>query len=328
MVLTAELSKLKKPELITLIIHKRLPPNFTSETLSDFMRISGPSADEAVVLRDESVAVGDIPEVVAVSHIECANKQCLKNKWRVEAQQHEISCMKQIVKYANDRISDLEMIVGLLNKPVNDLEATKDRISRKSKNKSVTFNLPPQKNAVDASKDGQHIHRAEICADNTDEVDRSRSTDSILPSVDGPDSRDSRDESDIGEDLKKCKQTFSSVKKRSFASAVKNRQNSIVFGSGNVSEVSDIRAVPKLGYVHVYRLDPNTREETVSNYIKSIVPDSKCEILTSKFPDVYASFKVTLPLNDVDKIMNPSVWPVGTRVSRFFHRRKPMQSIK
>lgn len=100
------------------------------------------------------------------------------------------------------------------------------------------------------------------------------------------------------------------------------RAPNVVVGSRETNGAS-LKAVPPVGYVHVYRLDPGTSEGAVGEYLKQFIPDCKCEILNSKHPDVYSSFKITVPLNDVDKVMNPDVWPVGTRVNRYFHRRSP-----
>ncbi|KAJ3641337.1 hypothetical protein Zmor_027849 [Zophobas morio] len=80
-----------------------------------------------------------------------------------------------------------------------------------------------------------------------------------------------------------------------------------------------IQAIPRMGYVHVYRLCPNTTAEQLQQHLVPKVSVINIEKLNSKHPEIYASFKLTVDLNDVNAAMDPKIWPTGTRINRFFH---------
>lgn len=63
----------------------------------------------------------------------------------------------------------------------------------------------------------------------------------------------------------------------------------IIFGSKDPSSVR-LKVVPRMGCVHVYRLAPETTEKAVSDYLQQFGPCCKCEMLNSKFPEIYVLF--------------------------------------
>lgn len=84
-------------------------------------------------------------------------------------------------------------------------------------------------------------------------------------------------------------------------------------------------AVPKrrLAFIHVSRLSPTTIIEDLEKYVGASIPGVSCEKLTSRRPDIYSSFKLVVPLELLDKAMNPYFWPEGAAVKRFFMKRRP-----
>lgn len=113
--------------------------------------------------------------------------------------------------------------------------------------------------------------------------------------------------------------------KGALLNGVKKKMHDIIYGSK--CDSSEIKGVPRVGYVHVSRLDSKTTADSVSNYLNQIIPGCSCEMLNSKFPNIYSSFKITVSLDDVSKVMNPSVWPMGVRINRFFHRRVTPKAV-
>ena len=82
-----------------------------------------------------------------------------------------------------------------------------------------------------------------------------------------------------------------------------------------------LKAVPSYGYLHVYRLHPDTTEENLKSYLTSKnIKDTVCTKVTSKHPEEYASFKLAFEITDLDTLQKPNFWPTGTRINRFFHR--------
>lgn len=82
-----------------------------------------------------------------------------------------------------------------------------------------------------------------------------------------------------------------------------------------------LKGAPQMAYVHVYRLDPKTTVQDVLNYLNQAVEGMECMMLQSRHPELYSSFKLTVPFDRLDFIMNASLWPPGVCVRRFFHRK-------
>lgn len=95
-----------------------------------------------------------------------------------------------------------------------------------------------------------------------------------------------------------------------------NKRNRVVIG---LNKEATIRAAPKLGHLHVYRLSSDTSEEMLSAFLRRSAPNINfsCQKLTRR-DETSASFKVSFPIADVDKVYNGSIWPDGSAVKRFF----------
>ena len=86
------------------------------------------------------------------------------------------------------------------------------------------------------------------------------------------------------------------------------------------SNTEDLKGVAPQHHLHVYRLARDTSCEDIKNYLQAKnLKINKCEKLQSKYPNEYASFKLSVPENEAAKITNPDLWPVGVRINRFFH---------
>lgn len=98
------------------------------------------------------------------------------------------------------------------------------------------------------------------------------------------------------------------------------KRNKNHFVVGNNDDTS-IKGVPKHVSLHVTRVDPTTKAAELTNLLKPHFPEISCESITPKHPTVYGSFKVTIYEQNFRMAMNPSVWPKGAYVSRFFQKR-------
>ncbi|KAJ3660648.1 hypothetical protein Zmor_005087 [Zophobas morio] len=90
---------------------------------------------------------------------------------------------------------------------------------------------------------------------------------------------------------------------------------------GSSSSPSVLKAVPKMAYIHIYRLMPNTDTEEVTNHLKPIAPEVTVQKLNSRYPSEYSSFQLTVNFENREAVMNPAIWPSGTKLNRFFHLR-------
>ena len=82
-----------------------------------------------------------------------------------------------------------------------------------------------------------------------------------------------------------------------------------------------LKTAPKKAFLYVSRLHSSTESTDVSTFLKATFPEIECEKLTSKFPQHYSSFKVTIDFLNLEKAMDGSIWPHGCFVTRFFHRK-------
>lgn len=81
-------------------------------------------------------------------------------------------------------------------------------------------------------------------------------------------------------------------------------------------------SAPRLSFLHVYKLHPETTEHQLTEYLKAMFAEVECEKLNSKFPQYYASFKVSIQQDNLTRAMDPAIWPAGTHVNKFYHGKK------
>lgn len=91
---------------------------------------------------------------------------------------------------------------------------------------------------------------------------------------------------------------------------------------GENKEIKDLRAAPRLAYLHVFRLCPKTTAEDVSRYIGQLCTGVAVEMLASRHPEEYSSFKLVVPFQHLEVLKNPNVWPAGTNIKKFFLPRR------
>lgn len=112
------------------------------------------------------------------------------------------------------------------------------------------------------------------------------------------------------------KELKDSSKDRSEWSEVKRRnKRKIVVGQS--SKNSLVRGIPRYVSLHVSRLEPGTKTEDLKAMLVEYFP----EVNVSKYPELYASSKVTIKKDNLEKAWQSEIWPQGAVVSRFFHRR-------
>lgn len=81
------------------------------------------------------------------------------------------------------------------------------------------------------------------------------------------------------------------------------------------SSTNAIKASDKQCYLHVYRCHPSTTEIDIINFLKPKFHIIQCKKLQPRRPNVYASFKLTVSLQDLQDIKNPEN---GVFIRRFF----------
>ncbi|KAG5863022.1 hypothetical protein JTB14_002880 [Gonioctena quinquepunctata] len=100
------------------------------------------------------------------------------------------------------------------------------------------------------------------------------------------------------------------------------RKKQPIVGALEVKNNIDIKVLPKLAYLHVYKINPRMTVEELKSILIDSFPEVVVEKIYSMYPDHYSSFKVSVDFANLTKAMHPNIWPEGAYVNRFFHRRK------
>lgn len=117
--------------------------------------------------------------------------------------------------------------------------------------------------------------------------------------------------------LKNSEAGWQNVKRQRYRQ-IKNRK-SIITGTSE----TDIKTIPKKAYLYVTRIDKNTTPDTLKDYLSKNFPEVICDLLVNTYKSQFSRFKVTIDFKNLEKSQDPSVWPNGAEVSRFFHPRQP-----
>ena len=91
-----------------------------------------------------------------------------------------------------------------------------------------------------------------------------------------------------------------------------------------------LRAIPPKKTIFVSRLASETTIEDIEFYIKSKM-DQNIEFSTYKFnysqPRTITSFKITVPLDIFDTIVDPGFWPVSTLVREYQYKEHQRNAV-
>lgn len=245
-----------------------------------------------------------------------------------------------IIRELRDKIDLLSQQINLLNK-IKEIDKTKenDKIKEKDRKKQIdTLNKDKEK---DSNNDS--------CVNNANANVNSSSTNSVktvtsqktiggvnstkvmhdvrvcTENVNKRKSYDFRNNETIVDqcvsremDYKENNNNKNSAEWKEVVHKSRNKLKRIV---GKNSEVL-IKGVPKLASLHVYRLDKNTTTDELRDMLKVNFPEVTCQALTSKYPEMYSSFKVSIYGDNYDKALDPAIWPQGACVNKFFHWKK------
>ena len=102
----------------------------------------------------------------------------------------------------------------------------------------------------------------------------------------------------------------------------------IIMGKGKDIKTSiqpATKRIPRKA-IFVTRLDPNTSIENIEKHIKSNIgiASTVCSKIKTKY-ETYSSFHISTEEPDMDKILDPNVWPEGVLITEFYGQLKEDQ---
>ena len=97
------------------------------------------------------------------------------------------------------------------------------------------------------------------------------------------------------------------------------------FIRGTCSDNSNmgLKAIDRNAWIFVTRLHKDTMEQQVTSHLSKVCKDVKCtKLINLKNCNEVASFKICVPFDKKDEVLDGKIWPAGTLVNRYFFPRK------
>lgn len=112
---------------------------------------------------------------------------------------------------------------------------------------------------------------------------------------------------------------------------VKNNRRSNPIKRGGNNSIASLKAVERKKFLHVWRLEKNTTEDSLKVYIRQILGDDS-EILVQKLitrtERDYASFRIGVTVSHYEKLCDPDLWPINVEYSEWIWFRPSNQPKK
>lgn len=107
-------------------------------------------------------------------------------------------------------------------------------------------------------------------------------------------------------------------------SKTKSGKNTVTFGTG-IEANSFIKAAPQKIWMHIGKIQKDVSAENIVSYITSKIPDGTfiCEKLTTLGEN--GAFKLGADVKDRDTLVDPTFWPSGVTLRRFFLHRSRVE---
>lgn len=90
---------------------------------------------------------------------------------------------------------------------------------------------------------------------------------------------------------------------------------------GNYGGPSSVEGIEKYKAFHVSNLKPSTTVEELQTFLGKNFTGVRCELVKSRYPESYASFKVLIKESEFEKVLVSTNWPNRSSVHRFFQPR-------
>lgn len=322
----AELNKLRKSELVDIIVHKKLPEGVAGSDALDvvlksfggFVSVADNKAANAVKPQSTCAGCQGLQREIGVYE-----RLCYQLEQRTRDQADLIDYLKVSASTVcsdsgeNRKKSKHECSVTSKGEILNckDGNSLTEKGADMSYSKKQSADNPQTKisgvKSQPSSKTPTADRRINIVNNNTgsvDLIDRGKVSAGVLLA----ETRAVMDEY-VNLTSQDTKGKWHDVKN-------KKRRRAVLVGSNH--ESSTVRGVPSYVHLHVYRVDPETTTEKLTTMLKSSFPEVKCEALTPRHPEIYASFKVSVYGSSFKAAMDASRWPHGACISRFFSPRR------
>jgi hypothetical protein len=231
--------------------------------------------------------------------------------WSCEQCSHEKRALSISSKQALERISELVTKMDQLQRTVQE----HDKIIKENKPKVTYASSIPSANKPKNDK-------SQIANETHDKDGKSKENNIGSKKTKWVGKKSNKSQNNVIENNEKEMQQNDSDAE--FTPVVHNKSRKVkVFGTGGSGSSCTLSAITRKAHLHVWRLSKDTSDVALREYLENAL-DSKnviVESLTTKRD--YASFKVSVDFDLMDKVYKPDLWPKNTAVSRFKFLNKP-----
>lgn len=300
--LANELNKLKKSELIDLITLQKIPSNFMTSAVLLSFKTKLQVAVQNVVEIDNNVNL-DVTDF-------CCKQSCIQLKISNETQKVKLEALNKLVSHLEGRLLDQQNIIALLK----ECKLVRDQLKDESSNTNkVLTTTPSSKGNNIVLNEKQKTYTVNKTTGNTF-ANTLKASSSIQTEKEEQKISEKITAEQVSSAIEHAQKTITN-NSRSTTHRYHNNKNKPVIGKSNINIV---KSVPKQGYLHVYRLHPDTTSDLLISFLKKSASSINfvCEKL-DKRDNSTSSFKVCFPIADCDKVYDPSIWPDGAAVRRF-----------
>nr|CAI5861723.1 unnamed protein product [Callosobruchus analis] len=314
--LVNRLNKINKNDLIDILVYRKLPENLNDCVNLQYVKSNYCKKCQNINENVEERFL-DASEVMSP----CSSMECKLQNCEFSFIKKELLSKDRLIANLEARISDQCELINLYKATKgtnieNHCDRSSDAPSKNSTQNHIASSSNANKNSVVPCTNPQTVRTT--VKHNT----------RVISNVPQPSVRTHNPikAKDVAESIAEIQpkanhqSTGGNNSKEEFTEVVHKKRRPVIVGKNTLN--CSLKTSDTLAFLHVYKLHPETTADDVKNYLCQMFPKVKCEQLNSQYPNYYSSFKVTIYKDHLEQATEPSIWPNGACVNRFFHRRK------
>lgn len=315
--LSSELKKLKKDELVDIIVFKKLPNSVTSEVLKNFVNIK--STCEELTINEMFHDSQEYPATI------CVNQSCADIKMNYQKLSNETDIVRKLSFHLEKRTEEQSELINFLKLEINALNINNHNTIQSTPSTSKPQNIDLKKSDVNklAQTKTVHVTKNPNLKNSNIEISKTSTNyqgNSTRMNLDPKTQTAVQVNNSIAnsQHMDKPQETIKNNNNKYDRNQRYNKRKPIIGSNNQFNDT--LKTVPKLGFLHVYRIDPTMTADDLTKCLKetaSHIP-FKCDLLNKT--ERQCSFIVSFPLNHVREVYDSGIWPLGAAVNRFVFR--------
>lgn len=309
----AELNKLRKVDLINIIIYKKWPDSLVNSVTQDIVTNLMNCGLQLRENSEESDCSGEITVNRSADTDRCDKVACIKTQIQCDYTRQFVDMKQTEVDLLKQRIRDLEIINDLLKKTANN------PVHKGNRSESLSTHRNTVAAGSSAVQCDTGVGKSLRMGGEFSNGKRTRTVADVVQSGQSGASGVSavkpvtlRAVSDAVERAKKVGNSGGTI-------AGSRTPFVPIIGTNNVNH--SVKSVPRRGYIHVYRVSPEVGPEDLARYLKLAAPDIDFACKELRKDETTSSFVVDFSIKHLEGAYNPEIWPEGVAIKRYYFPR-------